>query len=563
MGPPRRSPAKPSPRPLPPPALEDEGEYDPFARRGLRRSPETGIGPRHIEPELPPSVDDPVSSTPPRGIHSSSSPSRRRATKSRKTTGMTSSPLKQPPARPGDEPSGTTQKSLFGSKASPLKQPPARPGNENDSVSPRKGGQPVQPSRLRQMTALAESTNNIRRLPAFDPNADKKKERDGLRAELTKLKKDLEVTTRQNERIRAMQRTGRMVPLEDEKEIMAIIQRYLIPGEVNPGPTQSHLLMRAALNPMAIVPFGKPAVSVLPSEEDEVDVSDIKSHHPISMTAKEELPFLQLFSPFSATSTLVVLPRVSDEPLKQIFNVQLRSRHCPGLFAAKIRATVDATSLSILSLDVIALEASAKHELGGFLEKICTGDCNRSMQRNVGIVTWAMGEWLRIAERRARLWVQLNEEFGTKDALVETSANARTRRAKRGKDDADDDREYETAPLQKSELLRYMGQQFFDVQIPSDEGPKPSSARLSWKIEFDWSGEARSNVAVMTGVPGKCEYTSSYSAPKTTTNGHPGHDADEKGALGRVPSLFEDLVEGGEQSILAMRKVVALLVGEA
>lgn len=511
---PRRSPAKPSPRPLPPPATEDEGEFDPFARRGLRRSPPTGIGPRHIEPELPPSVDDPVSSTPPRGIHSSSSPSRRRATKGKKTTGMTSSPLKQPPARPGEEDNTAgAQRSLFGSNPSPLKQTLAESGDENQSASlPRKGKSPIRPNRPRQTPALAESTNNIRRLPALDPHADKRKERDELRAELAKLKKDLEITARQNERLRAMQRTGRVVPLGEEKEIMGIITRYLVPSEADPGPTQSHLLMKAALNPMAIVPFGKPAASALPSEEDEVDISDIRSHHPVPMTAKEELPFLQLFSAFSATSSLIVLPRKADGPVKQLFSIQLRSRHCPGLFGAKLEATVDSASLSVLSLNIAALEPSAKPELGDFLERICTGDCNRSMQRNVGIATWAMSEWLRVAEQRARLWVQLDEEFGTKDALLETSANARSRKANREQDDPEDDREYESKPLPKSQLMRFMGQQSFDVRIPSEESTPPS-IRLGWKIEFDWSGEAKSNVSVMTGVPGKCKCTISAVTP--------------------------------------------------
>lgn len=475
------------------------------------------------------------------------------------------SPLKQPPARPDDEeqPEAPAQKSLFGNKGSPLKQPPLRPGDENIlAKSPSKSNRPTRSSRLGQTTALAESTNNIRRLPTSDSNIEKKKERDALRAQLATLKKDLEVTSRQNERIRAMQRTGRMIPLGDEKETMQIIQRHLLPSEADPGPTQSHLLMKAALNPMALVPYGKPAASAIPPEEDEVDISNIKSHHPVPMTAKEELPFLELFTPFSASSTLVVLPQAPDEAFKQLFTIQLRSRHCPGLFGAKLEATVDATSLSVLSLKIAALEPSAKYELGGFLEKICTGDCNRSMQRNVGIVTWAMSEWLRVAEQRAHLWVQLDAELGTKDGLLESSAHVRSRKGKHGKDEGND--EHATSPMAKSQLLRHMGRQSFDVQIPSDDGSAPASLRLSWKIEFDWSGEAKSNVTVMAGVPGKCEYRlSAQWVFLTPTNAFAGHDADSKGALGKIPSLFEDLVDGGEESVLAMRKVVALIVGEA
>jgi len=460
---------------------------------------------------------------------------------------MKSSPLKQPPARPGEETeaTGNTQKTLFGSKTSPLKRTLPRPGDKNASeISPRKGSGHA-PSRPRPAAALAESTNNIRRLPTFDGNLAKKKERDALRAELAKLNKDLEITSRQNERIRAMHRTGRMVPLGDEKEVMDILRQYLVPGEAHSAPSESLLLTRAALNPMAIVPFGKPVASAIPSEEDEIDASQIGSHHPITMTAEEELPFLQLFSPFSAIGSVVVLPKSADQPLEQLFTIHLRSRQCPGLFGARLEVTVNSTSLRVHGLHIAALEPAAKPELGAFLEKICSGDCNRSMQRNVGVATWAMAEWLRVAEQRARLWMQLREEFGTKQALIESSADVRTRKSRRANgNDPEEDRHFETATLQKSKVLEYMGQQSFDIQIPTDGSSGLSSLRLRWRIEFDWTGEARNNIAAMVGVPGKW------------------HAVDSRGALGKIPSLFEDLVEGGEESSMAMRKVVALLARE-
>lgn len=37
---------------------------------------------------------------------------------------------------------------------------------------------------------------------------------------------------------------------------------------------------------------------------------------------------------------------------------------------------------------------------------------------------------------------------------------------------------------------------------------------------------------------------------------------DRKGALSKLPALFESLVEGGEEPHLAVRKVVALLAGD-
>lgn len=50
-------------------------------------------------------------------------------------------------------------------------------------------------------------------------------------------------------------------------------------------------------------------------------------------------------------------------------------------------------------------------------------------------------------------------------------------------------------------------------------------------------------------------------SPSKFTNALTGHGADRKGAISKLPSLFERLIEGGEKPHVAVRKVVALLVG--
>lgn len=42
-----------------------------------------------------------------------------------------------------------------------------------------------------------------------------------------------------------------------------------------------------------------------------------------------------------------------------------------------------------------------------------------------------------------------------------------------------------------------------------------------------------------------------------------GHNGDQKRAMGKLPSLFQNLVEHGEDPSIAARKVVTLLVAEA
>jgi hypothetical protein len=41
-----------------------------------------------------------------------------------------------------------------------------------------------------------------------------------------------------------------------------------------------------------------------------------------------------------------------------------------------------------------------------------------------------------------------------------------------------------------------------------------------------------------------------------------GRKADQRGVLGKLPKLFEDLVEGGQDPSLAVKTIVALVVGE-
>ena len=41
-----------------------------------------------------------------------------------------------------------------------------------------------------------------------------------------------------------------------------------------------------------------------------------------------------------------------------------------------------------------------------------------------------------------------------------------------------------------------------------------------------------------------------------------GHKHDERGQLSGIPKLFDELIQGGEEPLAAMRTVVSLLSGE-
>ncbi|KAH6894505.1 hypothetical protein B0T10DRAFT_480633 [Thelonectria olida] len=504
---------RPIPRPLPPPGSDDED--NPFLGRALRRSPlpdvlggalPAGAIPDGPEPELPPSVPDTISSTPARGIHSSplSYRSKRRTT----------SPKPHQPPAPENEsgPSKTNKQPMFGKKK----------------------------ERTQETAPTKAPTASPRKTRVLDSNAEKKKERDDLLREIEALKKDLGTAQRENERIRAMHQLGRVLAPSDPDGIVNLISRQSASLRPEPKLTASQILVKATMNPIGLLPFGKPQPPILVGP-DEIDESSIKSHHPVQLTADEELPYLELFSPFSITSNLSVLPKEADEPLRQLHSIILRSREFPGFFTSKVDLTVNAMDLTILDMDVAALEPAAKGELGPFIDKVCSGDCNRTMQRNIGIVSWAMGEWVRVAVERAAFWCHLGKRLGSRDAVLEASEKMRAKKSRKRKDGEDEFSSEAGETLSNVDLIRYLGQQWFEVPIPDDES---SSVRFEWKIGFDWTGEAQSQLTVLIGFPGKW------------------HQTDERESLSKIPQLFAELVDGGEKLETVVRTVVALLTGD-
>lgn len=355
------------------------------------------------------------------------------------------------------------------------------------ALNPRDENAPMEPT-----------ADPARKVSTQDPA--KKKERDELKEELAQLQKDLATAARENDRILKMQTAGRTVGPLDQDRLLDLLSRCLVPGDddILSQPPQSQQLVFAALNPASLLPFSKPP-SASATNKDLSSLSKIKSHHPVIMSTEEELPYLQLFNPFDVTSSIAALPPTPQHPVRQRRLLNLRSKDRPSLFHSRIEMTVNPITLSIFELAVPALEPASRHELGPFVDKICHGRCNRSMQRNVGILAWAMGEWHRVAVKRARAWAKLEKQLSTKDAVIQAAAQLRRKRKQE-----DDDTSTRNVKVTGADLVRLVGKQTFDVLMDADNG-ESGQVRLEWKIGFDWTGEAESKLAVLIGVPGKCE----------------------------------------------------------
>ncbi|KAI0376063.1 hypothetical protein F5Y04DRAFT_286298 [Hypomontagnella monticulosa] len=544
---PRRTPNKPSPRPLPPPSAEDEELVNPFRGRVLRRSPPPGAPPPE-EPELPPTptekgISDPASvQTSPMGIHNTPTkrPRRSRVLAER----IKSSPLKQPPLRPSE----TVGK--FVQEESPPRTKPRRLRAQPQSRKRRRKSHPA------------------RNIEESDPLVEKKGLRDSLLAKVAQLQSDLKHATRETNRLHELQQRRDKSTLgepEDRDGLLDILRRHVLPPEkeVAPDPTQNWF--EAALNPISFLPFSKPNTlipSLFASPKDvaeEIEKPPI-SHHPVPMTAEEELPYLQVFTPLTFTSTVSIVPRDeggNPKPLLQKHYISVSSSS-PGLFAAMIEMTINTKTLAIVELRVPRLEPSAVGEMGPFIEGVIRGNGTSALTRNISVVTWAMGEWLRIAMRRARFWCAVTRDLGSNEGLARCARQMRKdtrRRAGRPAstvndgDDDDDDDELEAGVSKmrftRADLLPHLGRTNLDLELFTLDNPNEvPSVRVQWRIEFDWTGEARSKLGLLLGAPAKW------------------HGRDTRGTLTSIPGMFDRLVQENEDPLEALRTVVALLVGE-
>ncbi|KAI2621379.1 hypothetical protein GGS21DRAFT_383456 [Xylaria nigripes] len=552
----KRSPEKPFPRPLPPPSAEEEELIDPFKGRKLRRSPPPGVLPKiqPEEPELPPTpiqkgLSDPSSVvTSSLGIHNTPSkrPRRSRALAAR----INSSPSRQ--VLPLRLPKGTMDV-VEESASSQLARDPLRDEPKRKRVKPK--------------------FHPARQIEEPDPLADKKALRDSLLAEVAQLKDDLKAVSRENERLYDVQKLRHSTvdlptPAEQGRLLDVLYRHALQPEKGAPVDTMQSWL-EAAMNPIVFLPFGQanavmmpPFVMPDPEKETATKSPSLVSHHPVSMTADEELPHLQIFTPLTFTSTVCTTlqkaqPENEQDPYLQRHAISIVSSP-PGLFMAAIDMAVDMKTLSISELAVPQLDPSAVGELRPFVNQILRGANNSALTRNMSIITWAMGEWVRVATRRAWFWHAARHELGSTERIIRCAdAMRRHTRRKPGRgqnqnDDEGDSDEDERGTSKKSgpsraDVISLLGRTSLDIDLSGAAGggdEEPLTARFQWRIEFDWTGEAKSTIGLFLSAPAKW------------------HANDGKGSLAGLSDMFDKLLEARKDPLEALKIVIALIVGD-
>lgn len=204
----------------------------------------------------------------------------------------------------------------------------------------------------------------------------------------------------------------------------------------------------------------------------------ISSHKPVELT--DPLPYLEMFTSLKISSkTSLTQGKPSREGLQHKHIVDMSGPQ--RLLRTQVSITIDAVKHEINNLQILELSIWAERELGTFIRKQAT-------ENGFGNIGWAVDSYWNIATKRARHWQKCEQAFahllighGNKDVENERQQLAKSQK------------------MSRKELHRYLGR---DMLLLQDNHVL---LKLTWKIDFDWTGEAESAISAETAFPPACK----------------------------------------------------------
>lgn len=303
------------------------------------------------------------------------------------------------------------------------------------------------------------------------------------------------------------------------------------------------------------VHLSQPTPSILPD-------TPLPSHLPVDL--EDPLPYLKVFTPLDFTSTSTILS-ASENPHDLLQRHDISITAPQRLLELKLNLTTNTTIHTVRDLAIQSLSPWAEVELGSWIRERATGDGPAG--KDISGICWATSRYWELSAKRARCWARCYEDHPTllgsevvpdgegadPDRVNVPSAGRPVRRAQHhsrrrigahaSDDFSNDEDENEDGDipdpvhLARHTIAQHLGRQSLLLQHPHS---KAVSLLITWRIAFDWTGEAESHLQTVSDVPESWR------------------DADERGSLGMVGQVFEDLVE--RLGVLgAVRGVVGLL----
>ncbi|EMD61080.1 hypothetical protein GGP41_009993 [Bipolaris sorokiniana] len=312
---------------------------------------------------------------------------------------------------------------------------------------------------------------NVRKVVEWqppDPEVERRKqEKARLQREVEKLESQV---SRCLDEIEKEQRRGPEETLQpQERESLRNFITEISGADTEPEKPKVSSLLCSFL-PFAAIPAPPPRLK----QSDK----PIPSHRPVDLA--DPLPYLEMFTSFKF-STRISLPRSKTAPSSRRTH-QTHTIDMTGpqkLLTAQLSLTIDATAPEITKLQLIRLTPWAEQELGTFIR-------SRAAQKDLSNASWAINSYWTLAQKRAQYWHKVETSFphlliGRSEKDTENaSPQARSKASK---------------PLSRKELNRHLGR---DTLVLQDAHVV---LKLSWRIGFDWTGEAESNVAVEPAFP--------------------------------------------------------------
>ncbi|KAJ4305173.1 hypothetical protein N0V90_000704 [Kalmusia sp. IMI 367209] len=345
-----------------------------------------------------------------------------------------------------------------------------------------------------------------------DPELEeKRREKAQLIRQLQDLEKQVTKCTQEITKIQAQPVTHVSLP-QDREYLVAFIDKISKSGEQrndDESPEISSLLC-------SFLPFSTLAVAP-PKPERK---STVGSHQPLEL--EDPLPYLEMFTSFKF-STKVQLPRgrvvpssnrVHQKHLIEIIGPQ-------SLLTSTISITIDTLTITIIDLKLMSLSNWADRELGSFIRA-------KADNKDLGNACWAIGSYWDIAKKRAEYWHRCEAAFGH---LIPGQTNEDTENLtekSRGKLDLS---------LSRRDLNRHLGR---DILVLED---RHVLLKISWKIVFDWTGEAESEISAAPAVP------------------QVWLEADSNDSFKKIPETFVSLLQN-KGAFAATKTMVALLFSE-
>ncbi|KAF2712191.1 hypothetical protein K504DRAFT_452418 [Pleomassaria siparia CBS 279.74] len=249
-------------------------------------------------------------------------------------------------------------------------------------------------------------------------------------------------------------------------------------AEVTQKPVLSNLLC-------SFLPF---TVHNIPSPHvKSTQQKPVYSHCPLEL--EDPLPCLKLFTSLDFTSQVRPSGK-SGRHRKHTINITDATK----LLNVIVTPVINSTTQEVIHLS-IELPPWAERDLGDFMSR-------RAQEKDLSTVCWALGSYWELSKRRAELWHRCETTFAH---LMPGRTNG--------------DGHKTTQHLTRKDLRRHLGR---NVLIFED---KHVVLNINWRVTFDWTGEAESEISVHSALP------------KVWS------EADNENSLQKIPEMFNTLVQ--------------------